>query len=83
MKVIKCVELVNGDPGPSGQYLAKYDSKRGFSVWTRHKAKAMKFADAAEAFMLWNSVHELEPVRAHDGKPNKPLTAFTIVIEDE
>jgi hypothetical protein len=32
--------------------------------------------------MLWNSVHEREPVRAHDGKPNKPLTAFTIEIED-
>jgi hypothetical protein len=82
MKVIRCLELANGAPGPRNQFLAKYDPKTGHSTWTLDKAKAMKFAGPAEAFMLWNSVHEREPVRAHDGKPNKPLTAFTIEIED-
>ena len=83
MKLIKCVELANGERGPAGQFLRSYDPKTGFSTWTIHKEKAMKFAEATAAFMLWKSVHEREPVRVHDGKPNRPLTAFTIAIEDD
>jgi hypothetical protein len=83
MKVMRCLELANGQPGPAGQYLHEYDPRTGFSVWTRHKEKAKKFLDAPEAFELWRSVLEKEPVRAHDGKPNRPLTAFTITVEDE
>jgi hypothetical protein len=27
---------------------------------------------------LWQRVDEREPIRATDGRPNKPLTAYTV-----
>lgn len=83
MKIMKCLELATGRPGgPVNQYLRDYNRATGFSTWTVDKAKALKFTDALEAMTLWKSVHEKEPVRVHDGKPNRPLTAFTISIEE-
>lgn len=82
MKVIRCVSLADGSPGPADQFLAAYNNKTGESVWTNDRAKALKFVDAFTALLLWKSIHEMEPVRL-DGKPNRPLTAFTVTIEEE
>jgi hypothetical protein len=42
----------------------------------------MRFKTAGEAWMLWRRPSRVRPVRA-DGKPNRPLTAFTIEVLDE
>jgi hypothetical protein len=81
-KIIKCVMLANGDPGPAGQYLASYDQETGESVWTLDKDMAKPFPGALEAIEFWRQVLPSQPVRPWDGKPNRPLTAFTIEIEE-
>ncbi len=50
-------------------------------MWTSDKTKAVVFEGVVEAFTLWSAVPTARP-RRRDGKPNKPLTAFTISIED-
>lgn len=71
--------------GPQpGQWLAEYDVEyddgRGFTRWTRDASQALIFADAAAAFSAWRSISQCHPVRATDGQPNRPLTAFTVVV---
>jgi len=39
----------------------------------------MTFGDARAAFECWQQVLRSRPVRP-DGKPNRPLTAFTVAI---
>jgi hypothetical protein len=69
---------------PVGQYLASYDPEandgQGEVVWTAKLAGAMVFPTAVEAIQCWGTVPVTRPVRA-DGKPNRPLTAFTIATE--
>jgi hypothetical protein len=81
-KVIKCQCLADGSPGPAGQYLKAYDAKTGESEWTLNVAEALTFPSPLEAHRLWASVLPSQPIRPWDGKPNRPLTAFTIWIED-
>lgn len=81
MKLIKCECLADGSPGPAGQFLSRYDPKTGESVWTVKRCDALQFTDIHDALSLWKSVHEKEPIRP-DGKPNRPLTAFSVTIED-
>lgn len=80
-KVILCEGLANGEPGPVGLWLASYEPATGLSGWTSNKQMAIVFKDAFDALALWKSVHTEKPVRP-DGKPNRPLTAFTVTIED-
>jgi hypothetical protein len=47
---------------------------------TRDLAAAKRFADLAEALAFLKRVPECHPTR-DDGKPNRPLTAFTWVLE--
>jgi hypothetical protein len=47
---------------------------------TWDKAEALRFKDTVEAFKVFNEVLQSVPVRP-DGKPNKPLTAFNLLIE--
>lgn len=82
MKVMLCVCLANGEDGPAGQYLAEYDNQTGESAWTDDLAKAMRFEDGPAALECWRQVHARDPVRPWDGKPNRPLTAFTVTIEE-
>jgi hypothetical protein len=86
MKVIKNEGLADGRDGPApGQYLKEYNPEglggMGAWTWTPNPAEAMKFEDAIEAFKCWTQVPRNRPKRP-DGKPNKPLTAFTVTIED-
>ena len=85
-KVIRAVEFASGKPCPhSGQFLATFDHEahdgQGYGVFTEDIAKAMKFADVATAFEFYQRIPKCRRRRA-DGKPNRPLTALTIVIEN-
>jgi hypothetical protein len=66
------------------QYLATYDPEardgRGDATWTTDRAKARRFADLRAAMECWRQVPKARPVRP-DGKPNRPLTAFTVTFE--
>jgi hypothetical protein len=80
--VIRCLALANGEPGPSGQFLEKYDVTSGFSEWTPNLERAQRFETRGEAVAMWQSVLPSQPTRPWDGKPNRPLTAFTCEFVD-
>jgi hypothetical protein len=79
------VVCVGGPPGaPLGAYLASYDPEafdgRGWSDWTQDRAKALVFTDYTVAWEFWRQIPVCRP-RRPDGRPNRPLTAFTVVME--
>ena len=89
---IKIVGLVGGGHTPvDGQYLVEYDPNRdGVDAWgnamlahivaSPDREDALLFPSVLEAHQCWARVDERDPVRP-DGKPNRPLTAFTIAVE--
>lgn len=80
--VIRCEELADGTiPEVAGFFLAEYDENTGESRWTPQAKLAIHFDSKEAAFTLWKSVHKQQPVRPWDGKPNRPLTAFTVTME--
>jgi hypothetical protein len=85
MKVIRCLGLASGELQDDGKYLESYDPEafdgRGLIQWTEDKSKAMQLT-VEGAYDLYNTVPSCHPVRLTDGKPNKPLTAFHIQIEE-
>lgn len=85
--VIQLVGLVNGDPHPlDGQYVRYYHPgpkamARG-ECWlttTRNPAYARVYPTKAAATEEYRRVDPRIPVRA-DGKPNRPMTAWTILV---
>ena len=84
--VIKCW----GIAGPFacshvGQFLVtsdfEADEGRGHTTWTPDLTKAMRFRSKIAATKYWRTQSKTVPLRP-DGKPNRPLTAFHVVIED-
>ena len=69
---------------PYPVWLAEYDvdahDGRGDAKFTNKKARALHFAGYQDAFEAWSKQSKVRPLRA-DGKPNRPLTAFTCEIE--
>jgi hypothetical protein len=69
-----------------GKYLETCDFEafngRGYVTFTRDVNKAMKFADKTAAFAYWKTRSKTVPTRP-DGKPNRPLTAYHVMIEEE
>jgi len=67
-----------------GVYLAEYDPDayggRGAARWTEKIEEALTFPDVTAALECWKQTSTLQPVR-EDGKPNRPLTAFTVTAE--
>lgn len=53
---------------------------RGFVGITQVESEAMVFPDFRAAFETWRKTSEKYPVRP-DGKPNRPLTAYTAEIK--
>jgi hypothetical protein len=47
---------------------------------TGSPARALAFRDTAEAMAFWTQVSKTVPVRDTDGKPNRPLTVFTVSV---
>lgn len=78
--------IVTRDPGfsPEGMWLETFDvdahDGRGECTWTSKPERAYAFATPAEAVSAWTSQSLVRPVR-EDGKPNRPLTCFTVSCE--
>jgi hypothetical protein len=68
-----------------GKYLKSNDFEalngRGLTLFTDDVDQAMKFADKAAAMLYWRTQSKTVPYR-HDGKPNRPLTAYHVEITD-
>lgn len=69
---------------PEGAYVSEFDPDtldgRGHVGWTTDPAKAMRFADIGAAMTAWRMPSTTHPLR-DDGKPNRPMTAFTVMAE--
>lgn len=68
---------------PGVVYLHDFDfdarDGRGKGVFTPDMAAAMLFENAGEAMTFWRTQSTVRPLRP-DGKPNRPLTAYTVEI---
>jgi len=78
------VGLANGlRDANDGRWLVDCDvdgaGGRGIIRTTPERALASEFADAGEAMTYWRRQSRAKPLRP-DGKPNRPLTAYTIEI---
>jgi hypothetical protein len=92
MPVIKLVGLAGGQGASplDGEYLVQYDPGRdgvdpngnrmlAHIATSPRRADALVFETVAEAHACWTRVDPRQPVRA-DGRPNRPLTAFSVEI---
>lgn len=90
MAALKIIGLVSGEPTPfDRQYVVEYDPSRDgvdpagdgmlcHLTTTPDRGAALELPKMA-AFELWRKVDDRTPLRP-DGKPNRPLTAFTVEI---
>lgn len=73
------------DDQVDGEYVKVYDPEahdgRGYIEFTLDLKEAITFASRREAMDFWRTVSVTRPIRP-DGKPNRPLTAFSVMIED-
>jgi hypothetical protein len=62
--------------------MADFDAAegRGYIRFTDHQEDAQRFAGVGEAFEMWRKQSTRRPLRP-DGKPNRPLTAFSITFD--
>lgn len=64
-------------------YLKAYDPEahdgRGEAIFTGDPGEALRF-EPGMAFVCWTLIPKSRPLRP-DGRPNKPLTAFSVSIE--
>lgn len=85
--VIKIVGLADGAPHEfAGKYVVNYDpSPDGVPlgecvlVVDEDVQRAKRYPDAFAAGNEWKRVDTRQPIRA-DGRPNRPLTAFSVEI---
>jgi hypothetical protein len=82
---MKIVALANGKPtAAAGNYVQSFnpDLNEGYGdlVLTERIEDAMRFDSPADAFAFWKK--QAAPPYHHrpDGKPNRPLTAFSVEI---
>lgn len=77
------INLHGGDAVPEGAYLKRYDPDArdgvGEAEWTTDVTQALVFESAGDAMTLYRTQSTVRPWRS-DGKPNRPLTAFTIEV---
>jgi hypothetical protein len=71
-------------PMPKDLYLHTYTIDGGptgasIILFTEQLAEAMRFPNGASALACWQTQSIRFPLRA-DGKPNRPLTAFSVEI---
>jgi hypothetical protein len=81
--VLKCLGLATGG-GPEGEYLAAFDPEAGDgwgdATFTRDVTKALRFPDLSAAYHFYGTRPARRPTRP-DGRPNRPLTAFTMQFD--
>jgi hypothetical protein len=85
VSVIRIVGLANGQPtDAAGLYVQDYTPDghdgRGDLVLTDDQRQAKVYPDAAAAWADWRRTSTTHPARETDGKPNRPMTAFTVEI---
>lgn len=70
---------------PDPVFLKSYDIEahegRGSADWTRDINNAMHFVSRGHAVGVWRMQSKIRPLR-DDGKPNRPLTTFTVEVEE-
>jgi hypothetical protein len=69
----------------NGRFIASYEDTacgRGTMTFSNYFAGALRFTTAREALSYWRQISRTVPVRP-DGRPNRPLTAFTVEIVRE
>jgi hypothetical protein len=80
--VMKIVGLADGTPMYRGQYLEWYDPERPASKelagFTRDITKAKRFPSLVEFHAEWTRVRKRGGGLRDDGRPDRPLTAFTV-----
>lgn len=86
MKIIRIHSDAAGYPCEvAGQYVESFSHDvngwRGVGTFTADRRKAMQFITFDEAWEFWGRRSRGYPTRP-DGKPNRPLTAYSVVIED-
>lgn len=68
---------------PINKWIASIDvdarDGRGLATFTDNPARALLFSNAPAALLTWKTQSVVRPLRA-DGKPNRPLTAFTCEV---
>lgn len=85
---IKLIGLGSGELFPVAEWLVRFDANiheigkpypTGMVESTVDPKKAMRFSSFGEAHELWVTQSTTVPFRP-DGRPNRPLTAFTVEI---
>ena len=84
--VIKIVERADHSPSPeANQYVVMYDHDgeygRGLGEFSANIEHALLFPDKAAAMEFWQRTARWRATRP-DGEPNRPLTAYTVEIEE-
>lgn len=91
--VIRFVCRIDGEPTRyDGEYLKSYNASYiptdtdlydgGLLITTPNLVEAQKFDTVSEAFNKWKEVAPKPwSIKPWDGKPNRPLTAYTIEVE--
>lgn len=82
--VISIIGRANGAPDPNeGRFVKEFDPEfaggMGYVVTTNYIDDAKFFEAADAAWRFWRQPSETRPLRA-DGKPNRPLTAYSVNI---
>jgi len=74
----------SGDPVPPGSYLKSFNVEahdgQGTADFTDDPNEALHFDSFSEAMDAWMRQSKTRPLRA-DGRPNRPLTAFTMLTD--
>lgn len=84
MIVLRIIELADGRPTTlHGQFVHDFDADAndgiGVIVATPVIDRAKQFESGKEATEFWKTQSAVRPLRP-DGKPNRPLTAFTVEL---
>lgn len=78
------IRVLSADDDESSAYVREFDPDanegRGHVGLTGDPKKAKTFGSQREAWEFWRQQSKVRPLRP-DGKPNRPLTAFSIAIE--
>lgn len=83
--IIRIVAAATGEAGDlDGLFLREYDPDahdgRGVITGTRQREHALQFADPGAALACWRQTSKVRPLRP-DGRPNRPLTAYTVEVQ--
>lgn len=82
--IIQIVARVDGLVPDRPTYVQSVDHSKPPAdsvVLTAELMDAHRFADKGAAFEAWRGINQRVPTRK-DGKPNRPLTAYTVEIVD-